>query len=561
MPIKSRFHASIPPVDLPTYLFSSPNTSLSEKPLYVSAKDPTINLTQKTYRLYAQRLALGLQRAGLQSGDRVLLFAPNSIFFPVVLLGTVMAAGIFTGANPGYVARELAYQLTDSGATFMITSRASLDTALEAAHGANLDPSRVFVMDDDEGAATFTGDGDDVGKVRHWSSLLAPAEDAAKFSWEKLSGSELDRTIALNYSSGTTGRPKGVMITHRNYVSNAEQTIAVAKADKLYEERNARARWLAFVPMYHAMGQTIFCCAAAKRGIPVYVMKKFDFLGMLECVQRFRITDLTLVPPVIVAMAKHPACKSFDLSSVERIGCGAAPLGREVCAELEKLWPDRSVNVKQGWGMTEATCSVTIFHPETYSDSFSVGEISPNCEAKIVDENGNEVPRGSRGEIWVRGPIVMKGYWNNPRATQETVTQDGWLRTGDIAYVDKDGLFFIVDRMKELIKVKGNQVAPAELEALLLDHEGVADAAVIGVTIDGEEVPRAYIVKTAGIETTAEDIHMFMKARVSKTKQLVGGVRFVDAIPKNPSGKITRNVLREQAKKEVEITEAPRARL
>jgi 4-coumarate--CoA ligase len=282
------------------------------------------------------------------------------------------------------------------------------------------------------------------------------------------------------------------------------------------------------------MAQTIFGINALKQGVPVYMMAKFDFVQMLEYTQKYRITYLVLVPPVVVAMAKHPITKKYDLSSIENVASGAAPLGREVCIELEKLWPNNAVNVKQGWGMTEITCSAMGWHPEDYSDSFSVGELNANTEAMIVDEQGKEVAQGKRGEIWVRAPNVMKGYWNRPDATAETLTPDGWLKTGDIAYVDKSGKFFIVDRKKELIKVKGNQVAPAELEALLLDHEDIADVAVIGVTIGHDECPRAYVVLKEGAKTTDREIMAWMNKLVTRTKRLTGGVRFVDVIPKNP---------------------------
>lgn len=284
-----------------------------------------------------------------------------------------------------------------------------------------------------------------------------------------------------------------------------------------------------------AMAQTIFGVNALKENIPVYVMSKFDFIQMLEYTQKYRITFLILVPPVVVAMAKHPITKKFDLSSVEHVGSGAAPLGREVCVELEKLWPENRINVKQGWGMTEITCSALGWHPEEYSDSFSVGELNANCEAKIMDDDGlKEVLQGERGEIWVKAPNVMKGYWNRPDATRETLTPDGWLKTGDIAYVDRNGKFFIVDRKKELIKVKGNQVAPAELEALLLDHDAIADVAVIGVTIAHDEHPRAYVVLKEGAKVTEKDVQDWLSKLVTRTKRLTGGVRFVDAIPKNP---------------------------
>lgn len=353
MPIQSRWKIAIPSVSLPTYLFTSPTAPLPTTPALISTAAPEAHfLTMSSYRLWSQRLALGLQKAGLQPGDRVLLYSGNTLFFPTVLMGVIMAGGIFTGANPTYVARELAHQLRDSGARFLLCAESSLPTGLEAAASAGLPRDAVFAFD--SGAATFEGRGADVGAVRHWSALLAGAAEAAAFAWAELStAEELGRPVALNYSSGTTGVPKGVTITHANYVANCAQTAWLARLDPLYELRRARSRYLCFLPMYHAMAQTLFCVSAPGHGVPVYLMPRFDFLGMLEVVQRFRITDLILVPPVVVTMAKHPATRNFDLSSVERVGSGAAPLGREVCAELETLWPEGKINVKQGWGMTE----------------------------------------------------------------------------------------------------------------------------------------------------------------------------------------------------------------
>ncbi|KAF2005717.1 4-coumarate-CoA ligase-like protein [Amniculicola lignicola CBS 123094] len=543
MVLKSRWSFPTPQVSLPSFVFTSPTSRLPTTPALISAKDPEKHyLSLSDYRLYAQRLASGLLRLGLQPGDRVLLFSGNTLFFPTVVMGVVMAGGIFTGANPTYVARELAYQLRDSGARYLVCAEGSLDTGLAAAKEAGLGADQVFIFDD--GIATFEGrtveKATPQGTIRHWTTLLDSPEKGKAYHWEDLkTDEELDRVVALNYSSGTTGVAKGVMITHKNYVANCSQQIYISEQDTGYKEKVARARALCFLPMYHAMSQAIFCVNAIVQRIPVYMMAKFDFLEMLQCIQKYRITSLILVPPVVVAMAKHPAARKFDLSSVESVGSGAAPLGREVCAELEKLWPPGQVNVKQGWGMTEATCAVTTFHPAATSLSFSVGELAPNCTAKIVlDEEGKvEAEQGERGEIWVKAPNVMKGYWNKPEATRETITKDGWLRTGDVAYVDKENNFFIVDRMKELIKVKGLQVAPAELEALLLDHPDVADAAVIGVTKDGEELPRAYIMAQTpekATPETAEDIKKWLAERVSRAKRLEGGVYFIDAIPKNP---------------------------
>jgi 4-coumarate--CoA ligase len=543
MVLKSRFSLDIPSVSLPTFIFDSPTADLPKKPLFLSAKEPEkYYLSVHDYRLYAQRLASGLRRSGLQPGDRVLLFSGNTLFFPSVVMGVIMAEGIFTGANPTYIARELAYQLKDSGAKYLICAEASLDTGIAAAKEAGLSADQVFIFDD--GTATFDGKKvektTDLGRIGHWTSLLDSPEAGSKYHWPNLtSKDELDRVIALNYSSGTTGVAKGVMITHRNYVANCAQQISLSRQDPDYDKKLPSKRYLCFLPMYHAMAQAIFAVSGPKMRVPVYIMPKFDFLEMLAAVAKFRITDLVLVPPVVVAMAKHPATKKFDLSSVQTVGSGAAPLGREVCEEFEKLWPNGQVNVKQGWGMTELTCAATGFSPVKHSASFSVGEVLGQCEAKIVldDEGKIEAPQGERGEVWVRGPNVMKGYWNKPEATKETLTSDGWLKTGDVAYVDGEGHFFIVDRKKELIKVKGLQVAPAELEAMLLENTDVQDAAVIGIPFNGDEAPRAYIVPQTPEKATPEvaaSIKAWLAERVSKHKRLEGGVHFLEVIPKNP---------------------------
>ncbi|KAL7778180.1 hypothetical protein CFE70_004857 [Pyrenophora teres f. teres 0-1] len=483
MVIKSRFSAPIPQVSVPTYIFDSPTAPLPNQPAYISCDSPEkYQISLPEYRLYAQRFASGLLRMGLQPGERVLLFSGNTLFFPSVVMGIIMAEGIFTGANPSYVARELAYQLKDSGARYLLCAENSLDTGIAAAKEAGMAASQIFVFDD--GIATFEGRkvecSTELGHIRHWTELLDSPERGAAYAWPELkTKDEVDRVIILNYSSGTTGVAKGVMITHRNHIANCVQTIHVNSKRENYEESQKRARQLCLLPMYHAYAQS-------------------------------------------------------------------------VSVEFEQLWADRKVNLKQGWGMTEVTCAGTIWDPNRRSTNASVGEILPNCEMKIVVDDAGlaEAPQGERGEVWIRGPNVMKGYWNKPDATKETLTEDGWLKTGDVAYVDADNYLFIVDRKKELIKVKGMQVAPAELEALLLDHPDVQDVAVIGVHANDTELPRAYIVlRTADKKTpaTAETIKSWLAERVSRFKRLEGGVHFVDAIPKNPTGKILRRELREMA--------------
>ncbi|GKT60406.1 4-coumarate-CoA ligase [Colletotrichum tofieldiae] len=387
MPINSRWSEPIPNCSLQTWIFGSSFDPLSDRKAFYDADRPdTHYLTFSDYRFVAKQIAIGLQAAGLKPGDRVLLFSGNNLFFPVIFLGVLMAGGIFTGANPGFVTRELAYQLTDSGATFMVAAEGSLDIALEAAKEVSMPASNVF---------------------------------------------------------------------------------------------------------------TYFVANFAKQGIPVYIMSGFDFVKMLTYIQRYRVTQLVSVPPILVALTKHPITAKFDLSSLESIGSGAAPLAADVARQTERILKKDNLIVRQGWGMTEVTCTAMTWDPTRLERSSSVGELMPNYQGKLVGEDGKEITEAKvPGELWVTGPTVMRGYWRNPKATEETIVTDAdgnrWLRTGDVAYVadySEGGLFFIVDRMKELIKVKGNQVAPAELEALLLERQDVADAAVIGVTINGEEFP------------------------------------------------------------------------
>ena len=399
MVLRSRWTVEIPQVSLPTYIFDSPTAQLPTTPAFISVREPEKHtISTHEFRLYAQRLASGLLRSGLKPGDRVLLYSGNTLFFPSVIMGVIMAGGVFTGANPTYVARELSYQLKDSGARYLICAEGSLETGIEAAKEAGLPTSNMFLFDD--GVATFEGRTVERqtpdGTIRHWTTLWDSEEKGRAYHWPNLrTKEELNQIVALNYSSGTTGVAKGVMITHGNYVANCIQQIHIAEQGEDYESKRKRKHALCFLPMYHAMAQALFCFNAPKQRIPVYMMPKFDFLEMLQCVQRFRITDLTLVPPIVVAMAKHPATKEFDLSSIERVGSGAAPLGREVSEEFEKLWPDGRVNVKQGWGMTEATCAVTTFHPSKKSLSFSVGQLLANCEARIVLDDEGKQPRST----------------------------------------------------------------------------------------------------------------------------------------------------------------------
>ncbi|KAK4104110.1 acetyl-CoA synthetase-like protein [Parathielavia hyrcaniae] len=590
MPIPSRWSVPIPRCSLQQWIFGSACGPLPDHKAFIDPDNPEANfLTMTDFRLLAKRVALGLQQAGIKEGDRVLIFSNNNLFFPSIFLGVLMAGGIVTGANPGFVPRELAYQLKDSEAKFLFVAEHATKTAFEAAAEVGLPRENIFVL----GTATTpsastlaqsptAGPGvrGRVDGARHWTELLAGnLAQASTWSWQEPANPE-ETTCCLNYSSGTTGVPKGVEISHHSYVANG---VGVSHMNRLrpdHAEKQKTDRGLCFLPLYHAYGQTYFIANLPHLRIPVYVMPQFDFPKMLAHIQRFRITILSVVPPIVVLLAKHPLTPKYDLSSIETIGSGAAPLTREVCEEVERLFPPRAgpggreeqLYVRQGWGMTEVTCTSMSWDPAAAAGpSAGVGEVYPNCAARLValDGSGAEVTHaGERGELWVTGPTLMRRYWRKPEATAETIVVDAdgtrWLRTGDVAFVEEyrpGGIFHVVDRVKELIKVKGNQVAPAELEGILLENPDVADAAVVGVTIRGEEVPRAYVVRSPKSGAAEGDVARWMEGKVSRYKRLKGGVVFMDAIPKNPSGKILRKLLRERAQKEVGDSAAKPSRL
>ena len=470
-------------------------------------------ITGAEFRGAVNGLAAGLHARGIGRGDVVALFMPNIPEYAIAFHGVCAAGAANTTANPLYTPRELAHQLRDSGAQLLITVPPCLDVAREAASEVSLE--HIFVVGEAEGAAPFTdliGDPADAP-----SAEIDPGEDLA----------------VLPYSSGTTGLPKGVMLTHRNLVANLTQTqatLATGADDVL----------IAVLPFFHIYGQTVIMNLGLRAGATIVTMPRFDLEQFLSLIEHRAVTRAYVVPPIALALAKHPAIDEADLSSLELIMSGAAPLGSELADQVAKRV---GCPVMQGYGMTE-TSPVTHLVPPDQSEGRGgkIGMPLPDTEARIVDpESGDDA---ERGELWIRGPQVMKGYLNNAEATADTIDGDGWLHTGDVAEVDDEGHFEIVDRLKELIKYKGFQVPPAELEALLLTHPRVSDAAVIGIPDDeAGELPKAFVV--AGDDVTDEEIMEFIAGQVSPQKR-VRLVERIDEIPKSASGKILRRVLAER---------------
>src|SRR5581483_6938197 len=434
--------------------------------------------------------------------------------YGVVFHAVALAGGVVTTINPTYTSGEVHHQLVDSGASRLVTVPMFLETA--AAAVADTGVKEVYVIGEAEGYASIASvDG-------------APLADQVPV--------DLDDVVALPYSSGTTGLSKGVMLTHRNLVSNIEQSLgAITISDD--------DAFVAVLPFFHIYGMQVLMNMGLRAGATIVTMPRFDLEQFLALHQQHQLTRAFVAPPMVVALAKHPVVDNYDLSALRLIFSGAAPLSAELAIECGQRL---DCEVVQGYGMTELS-PVTHATPSGMFKPGSVGVTIPNTETRIVDPGtGKDLDLDEDGEVWVKGPQVMKGYLNNEKATKATIDTDGWLHTGDIGHVDADGHLYVVDRLKELIKYKGFQVPPAELEALLLTHPQVADAAVIGLPDDeAGEIPAAYVVLKAGQEATEADIQEFVAGKVASYKQ-VRRVTFMDAIPKSASGKILRRILRDQ---------------
>ncbi|MBL6630797.1 MAG: AMP-binding protein [Actinomycetota bacterium] len=461
------------------------------------------------------RLAGGLRAAGFTPGDVLALMAPNVPEYAVVFHAVAVAGGTVTTVNPTYGASEVAFQLADAGASVLVTIGAFADVAREATATTNI--TEIITIDGADGTtalSTLVGDRIEQHPVDVFEQL-----------------------VVLPYSSGTTGLPKGVMLSHHNLVAN----ICQCEHAIVYEPDGELA--LAFLPFFHIYGMQVLMNGLLANGVTVVTLPRFDLEQALGLIQQHRITRLFAVPPVVLALAKHPLVDTYDLSSLTQVFSGAAPLGAELAQEASARI---GCEVVQGYGMTELSPVSHTTPPGMFKPGTSGVTVS-NTESRIVDpDTGEDQPVGGRGELWVRGPLVMRGYLNNPEATAATIDADGWLHTGDVAVIDEDGHMTIVDRVKELIKYKGFQVPPAELEALLVTHPDVADVAVIGIPDDeAGELPKAFIVRAAGAEVAAADLQAFVAEHVATYKQ-IRVVEFVDEIPKSASGKILRRVLRDR---------------
>ncbi len=494
-------------------------------PEKIAVIDDERRFTFRQLEEYSGRLGGALASFGVRRDEHVALLAPNCAEFVIAFYGILKAGAIVTTINSGYREREIAHQLNDSGAEVVIV-HADLRPVLESAREEAPGLRRVVPIEPAALPGSF------------WDAIDRASATA------RLPVARTDEDVAaLPYSSGTTGLSKGVMLTHANLVSNVEQMVGREGEESVPREDDVI---LVHLPLFHIYGMNVLMNPAVTVGATQVMMGRFDMDRFLSLISRRRVTQLFTVPPVGLGVAQYPGVSDHDLTSL-RVGFfGAAPMSAELQLRVEEAL---GCTIIQGYGMTETSplANSDFLEPERIRRG-SVGPAAPDTEERVVDvETGTRVlPVGEVGELMIRGPQVMRGYYDNAGATAETLTDDGWLHTGDIARMDADGYVWILDRKKELIKYKGFQVPPAELEGLMLEHPAVTDVAVIGrPDVEAGEIPKAFVVPRTGVEVDEDALVRFVAGKVATFKQ-VREVEFVGTIPKSPSGKILRRLLKER---------------
>jgi 4-coumarate--CoA ligase len=498
---------------------------------------------------------------GWKKGEVLALYTPNSIDIPVIIWGTTWAGGVTSPSSPGSTVQELVSQLKDSGARALVTQAAFLKTATAACSQAGIASDHIFLIGDER---------DPTGRHKHFTSIRN-VTGAHRFRPAKIDPAK--DLAFLMYSSGTTGRPKGVMLSHRNIIANVLQIECAAGGNLSCSGELDGAggdKLLACLPFFHIFGLTSILHHTVRTGFLTLVMSRFEIWHWCQIVDTHRVTFSYIVPPIMVLLAKHPAVDKYNLASLRMLNSGAASLTREL---IEAVYKRIHVPSKQGYGLTETSPSTHTQAWEEWDKSIgSVGKMLPNLEAKFMtvittpDEDEQapssvapiEVVPGEVGELYLRGPNIFMGYWKQPAETRRCLTDDGWFRTGDVGFEDAQGDLYITDRVKELIKYNGFQVAPASIENLLAANPLVDEAAVIGVwnSALATEVPMAFVVRQggAGARLPGDDQRIldWLAGQVADHMRLRGGVKFIDEIPKSVSGKVLRRVLKERAMRDNE---------
>ncbi|WP_299441395.1 long-chain fatty acid--CoA ligase [uncultured Phycicoccus sp.] len=452
----------------------------------------------------AAKVAGALRENGIQPGDRVAVILPNVPSFPVVYWGILLAGGIVVPMNPLLKSGEIEYFFTDSGAKIAFVWP---DFVGEATKGASTSGTRI-VQTGPMGPDDFEG-GDPIAEA-------TPRED--------------DDTAIILYTSGTTGRPKGAELTHRNIHLNATRSAEVIQT------MTSDDVVMGCLPLFHVFGLVVGLNAATIAGASLALIPRFDPQAAIEVIEKERVTIMQGVPTMYAAILNHPASDGMDASSLRTCASGGSAMPLEVMRSFEQKF---GCVILEGYGLSETSPVASFNMPDRERKPGTIGVAIPGCEMRCVDLDGNEVAVGEVGEIAIRGDNVMKGYWNKPEATAEAIP-DGWFRTGDLATMDDEGYFTIVDRKKDMILRGGMNVYPREVEELLYTHPDVLEAAVVGMPDEllGEQVGAAVALRE-GSTTTPEDIIAFAKERIAAYKY-PRRVWLVESLPKGPTGKILR---------------------
>ncbi|XAR48186.1 Long-chain-fatty-acid--CoA ligase [Bertholletia excelsa] len=530
------FRSAYPPVPVPDNM-TLPEFVLAgahlhaDKPAFVEAATGKVYSYGEVQR-NTWRFAKALRSLGLRKGRVVVVLLPNVAEYGIVALGIMTAGGVFSGANPAAHAAEIKRQVEAADAKLIVTDGAHYEKVTSKKPGATHDRTRGGRVEEN---------------AMYWDELLEAADRA---NIDAISEDVGENDIcALPFSSGTTGTAKGVMLSHRNLVANLCSTLFAVGPELI-----GQVATLGLMPFLHIYGFTGICCATLRNKGKVVVMRRYKLETFMNALIDHEVTFAPIVPAIISDMVQSQAMEGFDLGrlKLKAIMTAAAPLAPEVLKAFEKKFP--GVEVQEAYGMTEHSC-ITLTHGDPskghrIAKKNSVGFIIPNMEVKFVDPHtGQSLPKNTRGEVCVRSQCVMQGYYRNKEETDQTIDEHGWLHTGDIGYIDDDGDVFIVDRIKELIKYKGFQVAPAHLECILLSHPSVRDAAVVSLPDEeAGEIPAACVVKNPDARESEEEIMSYVASNVASYER-VRVLQFVDGIPRSHSGKILRRVLKEDVLK------------
>ncbi|KAJ5464363.1 uncharacterized protein N7458_000049 [Penicillium daleae] len=526
------------------WLFDSSTSPLSQnKPSDIGGFTNAATKERIGYDLakeYATKISTALvHKFGLVKGDVVALFSPNTVWYPIAMFATNRVGGIISGASPAYNIEEMTFALRTAQAKVLMTAASSLPVAIPAAKNAGISQDRIVLLEGRKEGFTSIQDLVALG------GNFGPSGQVQPF---KIPSGQTNKDICgfLSFSSGTTGLPKAVMIAHHNVIAQSMQV------EQITLKENKKV--LAVLPLFHITGLVHQMHLPVFRNAEVYMLPAFTMKAMLDTVVQYQITEMLLVPPILIRLLRDPIVKDYDLSHVRKFSSGAAPLSSEIIQELRRQFPN--TGFKQGYGMTES-CSCITAHPlekSTYEYAHCGGTIVANTEVKIINpDTGKELGYNEPGEILARGPQVVMGYLNNEKATAETFDAEGWLHTGDVGFIDKEGFITITDRIKEMIKVKGIAVAPAELEDLLLGHPIVEDVAVGPIPDDySGQRPKAYVVLKPSVRQGKDrnSILSFLNELIDYVREnkvrhkWITEVEMLEEIPKSASGKILRRMLR-----------------